>query len=135
GRASRAFATLPRGREAALPGVAPGHAESVCRAGRNMGDESRSALDRRNQKKYPGNMLERPMLLLNPWAIRTTETGEQIAAGGDDFSGRNLVEEAKPIAPEVPAPASVLRSAGGRAAEITPDLDFLAVASAAVLYA
>ena len=33
----------------------------------------------KDQKKFAGNMLERAQLLLNPWAIRSTETGE--AAG------------------------------------------------------
>ncbi len=56
-------------------------------AGRNIGDEYRYIIDRKFAKKYPGNMLERPSLLLNPWAIRSTETGQQIAQAGEDFSG------------------------------------------------
>ena len=58
----------------------PGHAESVYLTGRNIGDEYRYVLDRRGQKKYPGNMLERPMLLLNPWAVRVH--GDRGATGG-----------------------------------------------------
>ncbi|MEX2215706.1 MAG: hypothetical protein WD768_16460, partial [Phycisphaeraceae bacterium] len=54
-------------------------------AGRNIGDEYRYILERKYMKIYPGNMLTRPGILLNPWAIRTTETGEQIAQGGDFF--------------------------------------------------
>ena len=52
--------------------------------GRNIGDEYRYVIDRKYAKKYPGVMLDRPALLLNPWAIRTTETTEQIAQSGHD---------------------------------------------------
>ena len=44
----------------------------------NIGDEYRYILDRKYAKKFPGNMLERPSLLLNPWAVRSTETGDQV---------------------------------------------------------
>ena len=58
---------------------------SAYMAGRNIGDEYRYILDRRFAHKYPGNMLKRPSVLLNPWAKRKTETGEQVAKGGEDF--------------------------------------------------
>ena len=61
--------------------------ESQYIAGRNIGDEYRYILDRKFAKKYPGNMLERPSLLLNPWAIRSTETGQQEAHAGEAFGG------------------------------------------------
>ncbi len=63
-------------------------AESVYLTGRNIGDEYRYIIDRKYATKFPGNMLERPSLLLNPWAVRPTETGEQLAQGGDAFGGR-----------------------------------------------
>lgn len=63
-------------------------AESLYAAGRNIGDEYRYILDRKHAAKFPGNTLERPSLLLNPWAIRKTETAQQIAQGGDDFGGQ-----------------------------------------------
>ena len=53
--------------------------------GRDIGDEYRYIIDRKFARKYPGNMLERPSLLLNPWAIRGSETGEQSVAEGTDF--------------------------------------------------
>ncbi len=56
-------------------------------AGRSIGEEYRYILDRRFGIKFPGNMLTRPSLLLNPWAIRTTENTVQVAQSGDDFSG------------------------------------------------
>ncbi|QEL15260.1 transcription antitermination NusB family protein [Limnoglobus roseus] len=80
-----AFADLGVVRDAELSGVYPGHAVSVYQTGRNIGDEYRYVLERKAQKKYPGNMLDRPQLLLNPWAIRPTTTGEQMAEGGDSF--------------------------------------------------
>ncbi|NIA21968.1 MAG: hypothetical protein GWP05_08415, partial [Anaerolineaceae bacterium] len=61
--------------------------ESVYLSGRNIGDEYRYIIDRKYATKYPGNMLTRPGLLLNPWAIRKTETGRQEAAKGQNFFG------------------------------------------------
>ncbi len=61
--------------------------ESQYVAGRNIGDEYRYIIDRKFAHKYPGNMLERPSLLLNPWAIRSTETGQQEAQAGEAFNG------------------------------------------------
>ncbi len=57
-------------------------------AGRDIGDELRYIIDRKFASKFPGNMLERPSLLLNPWAIRKTETGAQVAQEGADFGVR-----------------------------------------------
>jgi len=53
--------------------------------GRDLGDEYRYILDRRRATRFPGNMLPRPGLLLNPWAVRDTETGEQRAAEGAEY--------------------------------------------------
>ena len=61
--------------------------ESLFVAGRNIGDEYRYIIDRKYATKFPGNMLNRPSLLLNPWAIRKTETSQQDPAAGDDFGG------------------------------------------------
>jgi hypothetical protein len=124
-----AYANLGRVRAAELGGVYPGHAASVYLTGRNIGDEYRYVLDRRAQKKFPGNMLDRPQLLLNPWAIRTTETGEQLAEAGGAFGGAG---GATPPAVAAPAPAK----AEPAAAAVSPgfaNLDFLAEASAVVV--
>ncbi|QDU95751.1 hypothetical protein [Lignipirellula cremea] len=61
-------------------------AEAVYAEGRDIGDEYRYILERRHAQKFPGNMLQRPSLLLNPWALRTTETGQQQAQGGGNFT-------------------------------------------------
>jgi tetratricopeptide (TPR) repeat protein len=43
---------------------------------RILDSEYRYLLDRRNVKKFPGNMLPRPGLLLNPWAMAQTATND-----------------------------------------------------------
>ncbi|MDX1963407.1 MAG: hypothetical protein SFX18_09655 [Pirellulales bacterium] len=55
--------------------------------GRDIGDEFRYIIERRFSQKFPGNMLERPSLLLNPWAVRSTETAQQEALDGTQFGG------------------------------------------------
>lgn len=54
-------------------------------AGRNIGEEYRYILERKYAKKFPGNMLKRPSLLLNPWAIRKTQTSTRSASTGSGF--------------------------------------------------
>jgi hypothetical protein len=128
--AFNAFANLSRVRDSELNGVSPGRADSVYLTGRNIGDEYRYVLDRRGQRKYPGNMLERPSFLLNPWAIRATETGEQIAVGGEDFRAGGLYEAPKSIPPvSSPHPEPHAQPAVSDFA----NLDFLADGSAVIL--
>ncbi|HEX2689872.1 MAG TPA: hypothetical protein VHN14_24805 [Kofleriaceae bacterium] len=43
-------------------------------SGRELGDEYRYVLERRAQPRFPGLLLDKPSLLLNPWARRTTMT-------------------------------------------------------------
>src|SRR4029077_18389156 len=45
----------------------PAKLPSLFAAGREIGDEYRYILERRYVKLFPGNMLGRPGLLLNPW--------------------------------------------------------------------
>ena len=54
--------------------------------GRVIGDEYRYILDRRQARKFPGNTLRRPSLLLNPWAIGKSDTDRQQVRKGDDFA-------------------------------------------------
>lgn len=128
-----AFDKLSHVRDAELTGIYPAHAESTYLAGRNIGDEYRYVLDRRGQKKYAGNMLDRPGLLLNPWAVRSTETGEQFAAPGMGFGAVGKPPASEPV----PSPKASLEGAlGGKGATPGGDfanLDFLADASAVVL--
>ncbi len=127
-----AFGNIGAVRDVELQGAFPLSAESIYLAGRNIGDEYRYIIDRRNQKKYPGNMLDRPALLLNPWVVRSTETGEQLARGGDEY--RRILKEAggKPMAP--PPMSKTMEGAGwsGPGGDFA-DLDFLYDASAVLL--
>jgi hypothetical protein len=59
---------------------------SVYAQGRKIGDEYRYILDRRLAQKYPGNMNARPEILLNPWAVRSTQTDRKDAKSGDVFA-------------------------------------------------
>ncbi len=63
--------------------------QNVYLSGRDIGDEHRYILERREQTPFPGNMLARPGLLLNPWAIRETDTGKQQAATGGEYADRS----------------------------------------------
>ncbi len=101
-------------------------AESQYIAGRNIGDEYRYIIDRKFARKYPGNMLERPSLLLNPWAIRSTETGQQAAQAGEEFQGRLPAADGESLT----GPFSAERSIGPPAD--FADLDFLASSSIVV---
>jgi hypothetical protein len=104
----------------------PAKQPNLFSAGRQIGDEYRYILERRYGKLYPGNMLTRPGLLLNPWEIRDTGLDElslkamqqAVATGGDRGAG---LAAAKPeSAPDKPGAGP-----GGAAAET--NLDFLAV--------
>ena len=55
-------------------------------SGRDLGDKLRYILDRRNQPHRPGNMLERPSLLLNPWSAKETATVEQTVRNGEGWA-------------------------------------------------
>ena len=99
-------------------------AESVYLTGRNIGDEYRYIIDRKYATKFPGNTLDRPSLLLNPWAIRTTETGEQLAAGGDSFGATGAKPQSAAMRSES-APSLRTAEMGN-----LPNLDFLASESA-----
>ena len=59
--------------------------ESLYLSGRDIGDEYRYILDRRYVRKFPGNMLERPGLLLNPWALQESKA-EDLSKQLEDFA-------------------------------------------------
>ncbi len=65
--------------------VTPPDATTRYVAGRDIGDEYRYILDRKYLEKFPGNLLRRPELLLNPWAVRSTQTSHQSARSGTEF--------------------------------------------------
>lgn len=73
----------------------PGYLPNLFLSGRKIGDEFRYILERRYALKLPGNMLERPELLLNPWAVRDTEAEAETLADGDDYARQKPGSEAK----------------------------------------
>jgi len=54
-------------------------------SGRRIGDEYRYVMERRKGGIFPGNMLTRPSLILNPWSPRTTDTGTDYAREGEAY--------------------------------------------------
>jgi hypothetical protein len=67
----------------------PSFEETTYHAGRRIGDEYRYILERRLAKKFPGNMLDRPGLLLNPWSVEETATAIGLGGGGGGrYGGR-----------------------------------------------
>ncbi|MCB9883931.1 MAG: hypothetical protein H6838_00485 [Planctomycetes bacterium] len=66
-------------------------ADSSYEAGRKLGDEYRYVLERRFATKFPGNMLTRPSLLVNPWRLTDDSWNDAIGLGGGaggKFGGR-----------------------------------------------
>ena len=97
---------------------------SLFSAGREIGDEYRYILERRYTKIFPGNMLTRPGLLLNPWEVRSTDLQAQQMAEMQrpqkSAGGRaGAASEGKPAAAN---DRSVAPSSG-------ENLDFLATAA------
>ena len=74
-------------------------ANSAYFSGRAISDEYRYVLERRFTETYPGNMLERPGLLLNPWAVDIWNSVIGIGGGaggayGGRFGGRRNMKAA-----------------------------------------
>ena len=68
--------------------------DSDYHAGLEISDEARYILERRYATTFPGNMLRRPSLLLNPWEVRESETlvgmGGGAAASYGKGTGRGI---------------------------------------------
>jgi transcription termination factor NusB len=80
--------------------IRPGTRRSTFMAGRKIGDEYQYILDRRYAKKFVGNMLERPSLLLNPFAIDTTENQQNVLNQGGQFGNADDQAGATNAAPK-----------------------------------
>ena len=102
--------------------------ESVYLTGRNIGDEYRYIIDRKYATKFPGNTLDRPSLLLNPWSVRATDTGEQQAAGGDQYGA---TPQAAPSAAERSVASDFALAMSGQ--QMFANLDFLENTSAVLV--
>ena len=63
--------------------------ETTYAVGRTLSDEYRYILERRQARRFPGNMLERPGVLLNPWELEETNTAIGLGGGsGGAYGGR-----------------------------------------------
>ncbi|MFM8930997.1 MAG: hypothetical protein ACKOS8_03840, partial [Gemmataceae bacterium] len=100
-----AYEALSGIRPAPLDAVNLSEQQSAYVTGRDIGDEYRYVLDRRTQAKFAGVMMERPSLLVNPWSIRSTETGVQEAAEGGQFAPKGVAPPSGAAA--APAPDSM----------------------------
>jgi hypothetical protein len=98
--------------------------------GRNIGDEYRYILERRDGKRFPGNMLVRPGLLLNPWAVRDTGLEEIMIAGMGQASQTAGGRSGRILAKEQERQTAPRTGIHGAAAQT--NLDFLAAASPAL---
>jgi len=90
-------------------------------SGRDLGDEYRYVLERRFAPVFPGSMLPRPGLLLNPWAVRSTQTSVQFAAAGAAYASAPAPAMRAPGAPPKPPPPAQAGQGSAFA-----NLDFLA---------
>ncbi|HEY2342000.1 MAG TPA: hypothetical protein VGH90_03170, partial [Chthoniobacteraceae bacterium] len=93
-------------------------------SGRAIGDEYRYILDRRYSKIYPGNMLTRPGLLLNPWEVRETNQ-----AGQNIQQAENLSRARGDRNAAAPAAGAIVPAAPSTQGETESNLDFLANAA------
>ncbi|WP_461785652.1 hypothetical protein [Prosthecobacter sp.] len=108
----------------------PARNPNLYSAGREIGDEYRYILERRYAKLFPGNMLTRPGLLLNPWEIRSTDLdalGNQAGEGASTTRGgaAGVLEAPKAM------PAKKMKAQAGP--QGGTNLDFIASA-APVIY-
>ncbi|OYW77116.1 MAG: hypothetical protein B7Z37_05580 [Verrucomicrobia bacterium 12-59-8] len=108
----------------------PARNPNLYSAGREIGDEYRYILERRYSKFFPGNMLTRPGLLLNPWEIRNTDLDELAQLGGQSAS-MTRGGAAGRTSTAAMIPAKKMKAQAGP--EGGTNLDFLA-ASAPVIY-
>ncbi|MBI3118389.1 MAG: hypothetical protein HYZ00_06870, partial [Candidatus Hydrogenedentes bacterium] len=105
------------------PGVKAIHnGYTLYQSGRAIGDEFQYVLNRRFAQKFPGNMLERPSLLLNPWAIQETQAQQEEPAPPASPAAMAVPS----IAQEAAAPAEAGEEAAREAGPpFSPCYDFL----------
>ncbi|MFK7984868.1 MAG: hypothetical protein AB8I08_02480 [Sandaracinaceae bacterium] len=117
------MSALDRGRRPSPETVSVGRPVSHYVSGREIGDEARYVLERRQLPARPGSLLARPSLLLNPWATRSTSTNlSEAAAGGAYGSSQDRARRRSN------ARADGAKEAHGGAASMA-NLDFLRGAS------
>lgn len=65
-------------------------------SGRQLGDELRYILDRRRLPHRPGNMLDRPSLIVHSWSEQVTHTDELTVRDGEDWAADDIEPACKP---------------------------------------
>ncbi|MES2569500.1 MAG: hypothetical protein V4710_05540, partial [Verrucomicrobiota bacterium] len=101
-------------------------------AGRKIGDEYRYILERRYAKIFPGNMLTRPGLLLNPWELRSTDLEGQSMDAGEKAKAATGDREAKRKREEMAGLPGLMVEATNLPLKSETNFDFLASAAPAV---
>ena len=114
------FADLAKVRGAEMWMYAQGASTSAYVSGRNLGDEIAYILRRRAQAPFAGAMVDRPSLLLHPWATDDTTTIKQDAEAGDEF------RRAEPPPASMATAADQTQAAAPGVVASFSDLDFLA---------
>jgi len=109
----------------------PARLPNLYSEGREIGDEYRYILERRYAKAYPGNMLTRPGLLLNPWETRDTDLQKLDQDAGQVAGMTRGGRGGTMVAPVMENPVPQEPGAQGSAQDT--NLDFLAH-SAPVIY-
>ena len=79
------FTALNQVRDAEPLHVTLGWQSSAYIAGRDIGDEYRYILDRKYSQKFPGNLLDRPSLILQPWSRQETVSEVQSLKDQESF--------------------------------------------------
>ncbi len=102
--------------------IGRGSGDSLYVSGRDIGEEYRYILERRQAVKFPGNMLGRPSLLLNPWSLRSTATEIAVATRGQAYVKS---KEVKKTNRSVNAPKPASQRATPPTPPITADINFL----------
>lgn len=92
---------------------------------RDLGDKLRYIYDRRNLPHRPGNMLERPSLLLTPWSVSETQTSEVNVRAGEGWDKAEDVAPAERFS-TVRRGGGAYGGAAGLSAFAQPCYDFLA---------
>ena len=100
-------------------------ARTFYESGRDIGDEYRYILDRQQARKLPGNMLERPGLLLHPWSLRSTVAEQERLAAGNDYAGQAQAESSAAMSRMRASAAPKIMSADDYIAEGFASVDFL----------
>lgn len=116
-----------------LPGLIEidrGSNESLYVSGRDIGEEYRYILERRAEKKFPGNMLTRPGLILNPWALNKTETSTDDAAAGEAYDRKRDMRE--PKRSSAPGAKGRAPMAPAQPSSFDPSFNFLASPSVVI---